>query len=83
MAERYIERGARGCYFDIGRDHRLTATDRSAHRASEHRMHTGSAMLHLSRNPDEGAFAIADRWPVQEPDQFWHKPLAESGAHLE
>ena len=40
-------------------------------------------MLHLSRNPDEGAFAIADRGPVQEPDQFRHEPLPESRTRFE
>lgn len=45
----------------LRRDHRLTAPDRGAHRVPEHWMHAGSAMLHFSSNPDEGAFRSRPR----------------------
>ena len=61
IAERHVDRGAGGRDLDVGRDDRLAAADRLAHRPAHARMNDRCAVLDIAVDPDDRRLAVGDR----------------------
>ena len=83
MPKRHIEHSARSRHFHIRSDDRLSTTNRGSHRFPEHRVDTGTAVLHFARNTDDRSLAIRDCGSVEQLHQFWHELLPEHRTGLE